>query len=146
MSDVKHTPGPWTFVEYMHSAKDLEEIRKLGMTPIRNLSNDGEATIMAGEGEDRKPVARAIRQVPAKRGEGYKTECAERDANARLIAAAPDLLDALKRLLGEMDFAKTYLPDHCGTLKLQINHADDLARAAIAKAAHPTTGNDRGAI
>lgn len=53
----------------------------------------------------------------------------ERDANARLIAAAPDLLDALRLLL---DGLQTYAPEFMhGLPKADYIRA---ARAAIAKA------------
>jgi hypothetical protein len=54
----------------------------------------------------------------------------ERDANARLIAAAPDLLDALTRLV---DRALAYLDGY--VMSGQITRADvEIARAACAKA------------
>jgi len=59
-----------------------------------------------------------------KRGQGYKTECAERDANASLIAAAPDLLAALKQQTHAL-VAGGYDPR---------SKAIEDARAAIAKA------------
>ena len=52
----------------------------------------------------------------------YKAEC---DANATLIAAAPDLLEALQRLLSENDNM---------TQRINLLGAMDQARAAIAKA------------
>lgn len=48
----------------------------------------------------------------------------EMDANARLIAAAPDLLEALKRLTRDMETPRTR----------KATEAWDAARAAIAKA------------
>ena len=48
-------------------------------------------------------------------------------ANARLIAAAPDLLEALENLLEE-----------CLGVDFQDNGAKDAARAAIAKATEPS--------
>lgn len=50
----------------------------------------------------------------------------EREANERLICAAPDLLEACKRLLGSIE------PEHHGHTD-QVE-AREMARAAIAKA------------
>lgn len=91
------TPGPWAFQKFAHTAAELEEIRSHGLTPIRLLTNDGEATIMAGEGDARRPVARAICHARFKRGEGYKAECEDRDANAAIIAHAPTDISDLHR-------------------------------------------------
>ena len=71
LSTAKHTPGPW-------------EAR-------RALTNDGQQPIV---GADRR-VALADSQTDFKRGQGWNHDCAEREANAQLIAAAPDMLEAL---------------------------------------------------
>lgn len=96
--DGKHTPGPYFFREYAQDAEDLEQMRGLGMKPTRMLTNEGQVALMAGEGDDVKRIALIDCQTRYKRGEGYKTECAERDANAALFAAATDLLDAAQKL------------------------------------------------
>ncbi len=54
----------------------------------------------------------------------------EVNANARLIAAAPDLLEALKVLLNEVEDNRKYIPLHMGS---KNTGAPDIARAAIAK-------------
>lgn len=69
-----HTPGPWDAGGSF-------------------LTNDGQKAIMT-VGDDRVRVALVDRHAVAKRGQGYLIECPVRNANARLIAAAPDLLDA----------------------------------------------------
>ena len=72
-----HTPGPWS-------------------PSAIGLTNDGALPIMADIGaDDRKRVATVDCQSRFKRGEGWKSECDERAANARLIAAAPEMLAAL---------------------------------------------------
>lgn len=72
----------------------------------------------------------------------------EQDANARLIAAAPDLLEALERLAGAVkDYAEyhgpseDHHPDDCPdddcpgcAMDLSVSGAINAARAAIAKA------------
>jgi hypothetical protein len=79
-----HTPGPW----------------KAGAT----LANDGSRAIVA----DDYRVATASLIVDAKRGEAWKADDAERDANARLISAAPALLE-LAQAIAE-HFADTDAP------------------------------------
>jgi hypothetical protein len=59
----------------------------------------------------------------------HKRECEERDANARLIAAAPDLLEALQMLYSETaDYIRL---NNLGGID---NQCMQLSRAAIAKA------------
>lgn len=54
----------------------------------------------------------------------------ERVANARLIAAAPDLLEALEYAIAGMELAQTFLEDKTGGMDCYLAKA----RAAIAKA------------
>ena len=117
-----HTPGPWTFALYFQDAEQLAELQRFGMTPTRCLLNDGSAPVMA----DGARVALIDCQTPYKRGKGHETECAERDANARLIAAAPDLLDALRAMLGDTPPAGE--PGH-----VDFADAVKMARAALAR-------------
>lgn len=100
-----HTPGPWTFDVYAHSAEEVEHLRARGLTPIQNCGNDGERYVMCGArgSEDRFRVAvvdsRLDRVRRGKHATPYDAPDAERDANARLIAAAPDLYAALRAIL-----------------------------------------------
>lgn len=57
--------------------------------------------------------------------EGERTSWAEAEANARLIAAAPDMLEALKK------FASW---DQCWPGNINLEGVCELGRAAIAKA------------
>lgn len=100
-----HTPGPW-------------RLSKLGFA-----ENDGSIPVLsATEGDETaKRICTVSFQSKAKRGEAYRTPCADRDANARLIAAAPELLEALKEL--SFDAFEDAHPE-----------AVKKARAAIAKA------------
>jgi len=96
---MAHTPGPWTIG------------KKPRLQPYI-------------EGADGTPVCSCGGNAP---GSGaYTTETfRRRDANARLIAAAPELLEAMKLLIADVaDYPAWQRP--C--------HALDVARAAIAKA------------
>jgi hypothetical protein len=93
----KHTPGPW-------------RVSSVGLT------NDGKRAVTA----DDAGIAWVHPQTPFKRGDGWRHDCCEREANARLIAAAPDMLEALRE-------ARPYVPDHHGPVAYKVD-------AAIAKA------------
>ena len=89
----KHTPGPWEIEEHYH----------FGYRWISGPEHSQLAQVVwCMEDEDRSP------------------EC---EANAHLIAAAPELLEALENLLKVHE-------GEGGTQR----HAGDMARAAIAKA------------
>lgn len=77
---AKHTSGPW----------ELSPLHLSGM-----YLSDGGAAVLA----DGLRVALVDIQSKPKRGEGGKAKCPIRDANARLIVAAPDLLAACQRLV-----------------------------------------------
>lgn len=103
-----HTPGPYSFRVYA-TDDDPNELRKHGLEPVRLFTNEGQIAIMAGTGDDKTRVALIDCQTKYKRGTGHKTDCPERDANATLIAAAPDMLAALKRAAFRMEnAAKVY--------------------------------------
>ena len=109
---MSHTPGPW-------------ELSKTGL-----VMNDGSVPIMAPDPAlEQKRVALVDIQTKAKRGEAYRTPCAERDANARLIAAAPDILEALLSIR-KIAAYKTSDPT-CASCLRRIG---EIAQAAIAKA------------
>lgn len=72
-------------------------------------------------------------------GDNLRGYCGE--ANARLIAAAPDLLDALQTLMKVHDesagFAGKYgrkLDEAIEAQRIKVDHATALARAALARA------------
>jgi hypothetical protein len=85
MNETKHTPGPW----------EVDEDDRPGMSYNRQI------------------IAKA--NNPA----GYGTVCfmahgwdgGQDKANARLIAAAPELLEALRGLLGAIDFSGWNIDD-----------------------------------
>ena len=106
MGKTKHTPGPWTVVPRDEDAEPWDCV-----------------DIMAGKYN----VAAAIYDCSF-----YDDEYCDDDlylpvvdANARLIAAAPDLLEALKEMLFKAEYGNG----------LEAHYkANDRARAAIAKA------------
>ncbi len=108
MKTTSHTPEPW--------------IAKLGRY---DFDNDGGRPIMGGNPDDEtyRRVAMVDSIIEHNRKTPYDATDEERDANARLIAAAPDLLEALEQLLAKVE---------CGTA-LQCELCDK-ARATIAKA------------
>ncbi len=108
----KHTPGPWRLSEDCGVCEGMGCF--LVMTPA-NLRAEGEGIVCG--------VVEIDQQVWPEIG------CAE--ANARLIAAAPDLLAALELANDELCRATWHLRSK--TPK-SVNEAVDVARAAIAKA------------
>jgi len=114
---MTHSPAPWEFREWATEPDpELEALaakagRSVKRVPM--LTNDGARIIMAGEGGEHRRVALVECQTKYKRGQGHETECAERDANARLIAAAPDLYTSLRELVdwcGQRDDRDDLLP------------------------------------
>lgn len=79
------------------------------------------------EGNDRE------RRVIARMEPFDLNKMAERDANARLIAAAPDLLDALRECVTD-EGAYSMTRDDLATLKMRIAAINATAKIAIAKA------------
>lgn len=109
MTDRKHTPGPWKKVKFSEDQWRCP-MREDSMTTTGRLihSEEGEA------------VAMAVTAYPSWTDEEKE---AELEANARLIAAAPELLEALKGLLNYENLGAYARSD----VRKQ-------ARAAIAKA------------
>ena len=103
MENMTHTPGPWV----CHSGSVWKPV--------------GEPRHQWPAGENLgMPIARMDRDTAG-------TSPGERDANARLVAAAPELLEALRVAVSHIG---TYA-DGDGAAKY---HATNIARAAIAKA------------
>jgi hypothetical protein len=120
-----YTPGPWVFKKYSLDTETRDRMRKLGMNDEADqlaVSNEGQAYVMAEAGR----VALVDCRVDFKRGKGYLTECSEREANAALIAAAPELLEALRQVVAS---ATPNIHDHPAMCE-----AWDTAKTAIAKA------------
>ena len=104
-----HTPGPWV---------------------VESLPDEGPSIHTGGSG-----IARRIAGVDV--GGWKRTTLADAEANARLIAAAPDLLEALQAIA---HFIHTTSAAEGGASKYSANVvAADMVRAAIAKATGATS-------
>jgi hypothetical protein len=104
MADAKHTPGPWRYVD------------ESDMTPEEPFWIGAE-----------HPTCGFVSHACVRSGSTESDELGDLEANARLIAAAPELLEALKNLLcgcTDGDGERWIPPRGC---------LDD-AKAAIAKA------------
>jgi hypothetical protein len=103
---VGHTPGPWEFDETTLSIcrmiVTVEDVQAFDVHPSADSH-------------------RAIAYVPC------DVQRAEQEANARLIAAAPRVLDALRGMVGLVQLVDRDRPD------LQSNHRFIEALAAIAE-------------
>lgn len=122
----KHTAGPWTSPIWHGDEETNAKAEALGIRKVPALANDGSRFVVAPSGR----VALVDCKTAYKRGTGHQTECAERDANAALIAAAPDLLAALELI------EKRMVREAAEAFELSTNEIDclEIARAAIAKA------------
>lgn len=106
----KHTPGPW------------------GLDNIRRDSASGITTMdIRGPGRPRGPSQRPYRDVVAEIRTDWGTHD-EVDANGRLIAAAPDLLDALEALLAAVKANPAMNGREYDGLGIQVNAALSKAR------------------
>ncbi len=112
MSKVAHTPGPW------------HRDRESGVRCDVRSESGRKIALCWGLSTSRAAQANSA---------SYRAEC---DANARLIAAAPELLEALRQLEmavlhnGDWDDGCFY---HNGTSAPELQRPLDDARAAIAK-------------
>lgn len=109
MSDVKHTAGPWS----LSIPRDASDAVVSGPASWRR------------EGDQIAELVRIRRHAPH-----LTTFGGEQEANARLIAAAPDLLAVAKRIEAAMDFDASDHPMFQG-MQAQL-------LAAIAKASGET--------
>ena len=111
MTDTPWTKGPW-------------RVSSIG------LMNDGSLPVSSEQGQ----IARVSIQAGFRRGHGHNSVCPERDANARLIAEAPDMADALEALIDN---------NARGVTGEQSRKAWIAARAALAKARGQTQAEER---
>lgn len=104
--NTKHDPGPWRTSESAHR-------------------NEWSHWIMTGGNRD--ATIAAVTQIP---------QAPEKsDANARLIAAAPELLEACRSLLEEFDRYDAAMTA-IGRGHEDFGRQREAARAAVAKATH----------
>lgn len=110
---AQHTPGPWKFSRWDQFGDARFYISQQECAPYTPNYSD---------------VATLIAETPS--GELVKIQ----EANARLIAAAPDLLEALKEL--SRSFIGTYSDDQRSDDEINNHreHWERMARAAITKA------------
>ena len=97
MSKMSHTPGPW----------------------IRDRESGFDCDVRAANG---RKIASVNVQCMAKTKQQFDGRKSENEANALLIAAAPELLEALKMIANAENSA------------LDLAYCKGIARAAIAKA------------
>lgn len=108
MSEAKHTPGPWTDEDNMHNGIDIKVSQGADGGTLATVWNAQDAT---------EPGPEEL-------------------ANARLIAAAPDLLAALQSIailmenIRESDGWREF-GHWCGP---RVHQAEDLALSTITKA------------
>lgn len=114
-TETQHTPGPW----FMGCSTNLGGIQIITINPKTEEPNGLIATINTQHTiEPGKDISDEVR------------------ANARLIAAAPELLEALNHALEVIQLAKQYFPkdirhsDRFNLLNIEANSV----RPAIAKA------------
>ncbi len=104
---AKHTPGPWS-------------VSKVGLT------NDGGRPVVT----DDVRIAVVDCQSEVSRKEAWRAECEERDANARLIAAAPALYETLKVFLEQ--YLELVNSGDAGSWDPEKEHKVMMARNVIA--------------
>jgi hypothetical protein len=87
--DAKHTPGPWKSTDY---------------TLVETVGKSTDYTLVEadGDGINEPRLTLAIVFTPSEGSGSYK----EREANALLIAAAPELISALERGLAVIKAAR----------------------------------------
>src|SRR5699024_5782572 len=117
MTEFKGTPGPW-FPALLYGY----------MTGVRAQNPETGRWVAHAWCQTSTP---ASHEAPAK-------QVAHNEANAHLIAAAPDLLEACKAMIEWDDREKDHAVDFQSRMAL-CEQAFNLARAAIAKALGETT-------
>ena len=126
MSNVQtaqHTPGPWIWTADGLGPEDEYGCRARGPVDVGAFVSTGycgNPILVGADGED--IVSGGGGEYTPYHGPDRATEV----ANARLIAAAPDLLRVLRRLVDELAPKLGYGPETNGYIQM--------ARAAIARA------------
>lgn len=159
MSEGKHTPGPWAwfgnagsnsvYLATIHGGRrfvmDFTRWGMRGAQPRfqteRGIMVDAKDLLQFEVGDQSIVGADAARKDTSV----YRLDVRGiASADAQLIAAAPDLLDALKDLLASNDAVHLILcdgpevpgfdPTALGKAQLAVTAAEEVARAAISKA------------
>ena len=112
--NAQHTSGPWAYRPHQHD--DWGIVRTKGRDDMGFQRVICQANYVASPAE--LITHRSNNTDPA-------------EANARLIAAAPELLEALEKAVEEIEDLRKYANNHGGMLD---DERCDYARAAIAKA------------
>lgn len=112
MSNTQHTPGPWTYSRSEQYGASRFYVAQADGAPFTPHYSDVATLIAETVSDERRSI---------------------QEANARLIAAAPDLMASLQRMLAQ--FESAIRSEYEGTSMLAEFLAEaDHARAAIAKA------------
>ena len=112
---MKHTKGPWKVSKSTMEYKDMG-----GKKYINRLITHG-STWADTDDIDKIEKTPILAEVS-----GFERTLQERDANARLIASAPEMLEALKAVMGVLSQNKTfpadiaYIKRFCGDIINQI--------------------------
>lgn len=101
---AQHTPGPWRISEQSSTIIKRD---------FRFIGDEGGELVASAHGMD---------------GSGFYVSCADAEANARLIAAAPDLLAAL-----------IYYRDNCTGAEPSISAFHQMLDQSVAKATGSAT-------
>lgn len=106
----KHTPGPWYVVNESIYRRPKEEIYEFS----------GKGT--AGD----KPIAFIMK--------GWQENGFPVEANAKLIAAAPEMLKALQSSLSDLRSAKAVMTENSPEIAKEIQYTIEKVESAIKKA------------
>ena len=112
MTQAKHTPGPWVVERTSHKDVSSARARFEVRTPSRPFDGKPFGNWVAGD---------------------------VREADARLIAATPELLAACWEAINALDLAARFCPDDAQdgrplSIRAQVIHERELIMAAIRKA------------
>lgn len=126
MTEAKHTPGPWEVTSVSMNTGNVSVGHKASRIVIADVTNAASFGDM---------LSGAMKRG----GGGFKQDdCHTQFANARLISAAPELLDALSNLLqvySEPDRRLCCDGRDCGCMGSTVyQEAEHYARKAISKA------------
>lgn len=120
---TEHTPGPWR----VSSDSEIPWTEGDARTAIECGEEIGDTCLLFNIEAEGEFGADVVAMVPWE-ASGSPERLAELNANARLIASAPSMLEALKAIL-DVDNPRTGEPGHIG-----FEVAIEMGRAAIAAA------------